>query len=270
MRLLCTIAFVGLLLVTNITFGENGNARPKSVQAADRTYAETIESAKKVYDRAASEAHAVYLAALERALTEETQAGHLDAALAIRVIRNAAKKSGPPVIQKMLGKSPEQAPLVPGDVDKANAARIDWARLHKSSGRVKAAVLEPVILKESDDKEGWQRVPEVFKRHRTAVYMGTGRDDGVADFEVIKDGTILLACNYSYQGNESGNWVETRWAKEQFTENGWTEVPQDQLGGVLVSGSGKEQVIFMKQVKRGEKYRLRCNKYEPPHVIVFF
>ena len=56
--------------------------------------------------------------------------------------------------------------------------------------------------------------------------------------------------------------------KEQFIKNGWTEVSQDQLGGALINHDVKEQVVFMKQVKRSEKYRLRCNKYEPPHLIV--
>jgi len=46
-------------------------------------------------------------------------------------------------------------------------------------------------------------------------------------------------------------------------------LPSKQLGGVLIDGSGREHVVFMKQVKRGEKYRLRCNKYLPPYVIVF-
>ena len=248
MRLPCTIALVGLLLTTNTTFGDNADTPPKPIQAANRTYAEAIEVAKKAYDRAISRAHTAYLAALEKALTQETKAGHLDTALVIRDIRNAAKESGPPVIQKVLAKPA--------------------ARLRNASAQVKAIAFEPVILKESNDKNGWQRIPDVFKRRRTVIYTGTGKDNGVADFDVIKDGIIFLACNFDYQGNSSGNWVNTRWTKEQFIENGWTKVPPKQLGGVLVSAGGKEQVIFKKQVKRGENYRLRCNKYEPPYVIV--
>lgn len=265
------ITLIALFLITNMAFGDDAGKRPKAMWEADRAYAEAIKVAETAYNLAVSGAHAAYLAALKKALTEETKAGHLDEALEIRDLRDAAKESGPPLIQKVLAKPAEQPALVPGDADNADAAKMNWARLHKACAQIKTITLEPrILVEEVDNEKGWQRVPDAFKRHRAAIYMGTGKDNGVADFEVTKDGTIFLACNYSYQGNSSGDWDETRWTKEQFIQDGWTEVSQDQLGGLLVRVNGREQVIFMKQVKRGEKYRLRCNKYEPPYVIVFF
>ena len=214
MHLRRTIIFVGILLVTRSTLGEdNSDVRPKPVQLADQTYAKAIEVANKAYDQAVSKAHSAYLEALEKAMTQETKAGHLDAALVIRNIRNSAKEIGPPVIANLS----KQAASGPGGLEQGNASKIDWARLRKSSARIHAVNLESVVLDESDDKNGWQRVPDVFKRHHTTIYMGIGKDDGVADFEVIKDGILFLACNFGYQGNASGDWIETRWTRALLT-----------------------------------------------------
>lgn len=147
--------------------------------------------------------------------------------------------------------------------------KLDWTRLSTTSARVQSLTSDPIILTESTRNNGWQRVPDAFKRHHAVVYMEKDSYYGVVDFEVVQDGALFLACDFGYQGNPSGDWIEKRWTKEQFINNGWTEVPQDQLGGVLVDSHGGEHVVFMKQVERGEKYRLRCNKYRPPRVIVF-
>jgi hypothetical protein len=106
---------------------------------------------------------------------------------------------------------------------------------------------------------------------RPAVILAgrTGRDGGVADFRVTRSGVLLLACNFSYQGNSSGDWKEKRWTKEQFQDHGWRLLDPAELGGLLIKGDGREQDVFMKEVTEGDEFRLRCNKYDPPFVIVF-
>ena len=37
----------------------------------------------------------------------------------------------------------------------------------------------------------------------------------------------------------------------------------------LVKGDGREQDVFVREVRQGDEFRLRCNKYDPPFVIVF-
>lgn len=239
-------AFGVVVLGSSIAYGEKEAPLPKAGQGAERAYAEAKQNAARVYNRSVTEAHSAYLASLERAIVQETKAGHLDAAVALRDRRDAARRNGPPLI-----------------------AAIDWVKVYKNSAKINAIALEPIPLKESNDKQGWQRVPAALQRKPAIIYMSTGRDNGVADFEVVKDGIVLLACSYNYQGNSQGDWQETRWTKEQFMENGWTLISSEELDGVLVGGTGQEHTVFMKQVRTGEKYRLRCNKYEPPHVIVF-
>jgi serine/threonine protein kinase len=158
---------------------------------------------------------------------------------------------------------PPAADTIPNDT-------FDWAMIAASSARIDSATLEPVPLVASAETGGWQRIPSAVFQRGAVIYSGrTGRDGGVADFKVARAGTLLLACNFSYQGNAGGDWKEKRWTKEQFQEHGWQLIDPADLGGVLVKGDGREQDVFMKQVRQGEEFRLRCNKYDPPFVIVF-
>ena len=150
------------------------------------------------------------------------------------------------------------------------AATIDWQAASRSSARIEAAALEAIPLVTSAEKDGWQRIPTALSQRGAVIYSGrNGRDGGVADFTVTRSGLLLLACNFSYQGNASGDWKEKRWTKEQFQEAGWRSIDPAELGGVLVKGDGREQDVFVREVRQGEEFRLRCNKYDPPFVIVF-
>lgn len=46
------------------------------------------------------------------------------------------------------------------------------------------------------------------------------------------------------------------------------EATAKDLGGALVKGDNREQVVFVKRVETGERGRLRCNKHDPPFFIV--
>jgi hypothetical protein len=41
-----------------------------------------------------------------------------------------------------------------------------------------------------------------------------------------------------------------------------------ELGGILVKGDNRAQVVFSKQVRKGDSFRIRCNKYDPPFPIL--
>ena len=90
----------------------------------------------------------------------------------------------------------------------------------------------------------------------------------VADIEIEADGCLFLACNWDYQGNQSGNWEKERWTEKNFKSKGWSRLSKDDLGGDLIKNDNRAQTIFFKRVKKGEKLRLRCNKYDPPYPIL--
>ena len=81
----------------------------------------------------------------------------------------------------------------------------------------------------------------------------------------LESGYLYMAINYSYQGNASGGWTAERWSKQQFKDAGWSPVE-----GEIEGPSGNDQQVHElvgKHVKKGEVYKLRCNKYMPPFPI---
>ena len=128
--------------------------------------------------------------------------------------------------------------------------------------------MKPVPLAAGVGKTNWLRVPDELLKRQARIFAPVGPVNGVADYKVTAAGYLLVACNYDYQGNASGNWQEGRWFREQFYAHGWREATAKELGGALVSGQNREQVVFVKKVAAGESGRLRCNKHDPPFFIV--
>ena len=134
----------------------------------------------------------------------------------------------------------------------------------------KPAVIKPMHLKatrlkEYDDQEKgrWMRVPNALMG--ASIYdLPTAGTNGVADFKVTRGGQVYLALNYDYQGNNGGGWTEERWMPEDFMAAGWAQV----RGVQMVAWSNRTYMIFTRQAEKGEQFRLRCNKYEPPYVIL--
>ena len=130
---------------------------------------------------------------------------------------------------------------------------------------VKMMLLKPARLVETENSEKgpWARVPNALLGASIYATPRTGAN-GTADFTVTKSGQICLALNYDYQGNGSGGWTEERWMATDFMAAGWAQV----RGTQMVAWNNRTYPIFTRKVEKGETFRLRCNKYEPPFVIL--
>jgi hypothetical protein len=126
---------------------------------------------------------------------------------------------------------------------------------------------QPLVAGGSD-KKGWAKVPAELTKSGAVVYMPGGNTNGTADIKVTGDGCLLVACNYDYQGNQQGNWQKEVWDERKFKSKGWHVSSKTELGGELISGSNLTQVLFIKQVRKGDTLVLRCNKYNPPYPIL--
>lgn len=126
-------------------------------------------------------------------------------------------------------------------------------------------LLKPARLKESANKEQgrWARVPNALMGASIYATPPTGAN-GTADFRVTRGGQVYLALNYDYQGNSGGGWTEERWMPEDFMAAGWAQV----RGAQMVAWNNRTYSIFTRKLEKGEQFRLRCNKYEPPYVIL--
>jgi hypothetical protein len=109
---------------------------------------------------------------------------------------------------------------------------------------------------------GWKEFPGWLEG--AVVYsQPTGAGPGaVADVRVLQGGVVYVACHYGYEGNASGGWQKERLTEEQMIERGWTVV------GEMVRNNNRKCVLFGKWVEGDTRILLRCNKYDPPWVIV--
>ena len=150
----------------------------------------------------------------------------------------------------------------------ATAHAADWESMKRNPAQIEVVNMQPTPLVADNDKKGWATVPPQLTKYGAVVYMPSGNTNGVADIKVTGDGFLLLACNYDYQGNTSGKWDEEVWSEKKFKAKGWHLMSKTELGAVLVKGDNRAQVVFFKQVRKGDAFRLRCNKYEPPFPIL--
>lgn len=150
-----------------------------------------------------------------------------------------------------------------------SAKAIDLGKLASEPATIEAVAMDAVTLATSDEKKGWIEIPERFKSHHATIYKPERDQLGVAEFRVVGDGYVLLACHFDYQGNRSGEWAGEALSKDEFRRIGWREVRKPKkLGGSLVQGDGRVQTLFFRRVFRGEYFKLRCNKYDPPYPIL--
>ncbi len=133
---------------------------------------------------------------------------------------------------------------------------------------------KPVAFEEGPETASTQTLPRGWVR-RPAFLAGakiysmepgggadSGYEQGVTVFRATSDGVVMIACAYGYQGNKLGGWTNDVRSSAQLMKEGWKPV------GMAVSRIGREFTIFAKMMKAGESQRIRCNKYEPPYVIV--
>jgi hypothetical protein len=144
----------------------------------------------------------------------------------------------------------------------------DWEAMSRSPAQIEVVDMQPGPLVENNDRNGWAKVPAALTKYGAVIYLPPGKYDGLAQIKVTGDGYLLVACNYDYQGNKSGNWGGEVWDAKKFQSKGWHAMSKRELDGELVKGNGRAQVVFSKQVHKGEVLHLRCNKYDPPYPIL--
>jgi hypothetical protein len=148
------------------------------------------------------------------------------------------------------------------------AVAADWEAMNHTPAQIQVVGMHPVPLVQSTDKAGWAKVPAAIAKYNPTIYMPDAKHEGDADITVTGDGYLLIACNYENQGNHDGNWKTEVWDEKKFKTKGWHVFSTHEMYGELVKGDNRIQVVFAKQVHKGETLRLRCNKYDPPFPIL--
>lgn len=218
-----------------LAIGAEDKAKPEKAVPLPRS----ADDARRTYNAAVKRAYDEYLKQLDVAMRGATRAGDLEGALRIRDEIATLKEQRP----AFMGDKPPVAPV--GDNQAAGrlpaaAGRFEWRDVHRNSARVELPTLEVVPLAASGQKFGWQRVPQSLDRRGAVTYSKEiGKDAGYADFRVARAGLLVIACNFSPEGKDDGDWKKTRWTKEQFIENGWSLVSDEELGGAAPQRAGR-------------------------------
>ncbi|MBI5395573.1 MAG: SUMF1/EgtB/PvdO family nonheme iron enzyme [Verrucomicrobia bacterium] len=163
----------------------------------------------------------------------------------------------------------------------------DWNMARSNAAVIEATDMRWISLTESDRKavpdgvklstfkqvvDWWRRVPQKLKEYNAQILIenrwnGGDPRRGVVNFSVKKAGWALLACYFGWAGGP-GDWESERWKEEDFRNHGWRVLKPAHMGGTLISGTDREQVVFTKWLAAGETGRYRCSKYGPPNFII--
>lgn len=147
-------------------------------------------------------------------------------------------------------------------IDKDNQLNADQ---HTNAARIKVVGIQATLFNPQRDqfnvsKEGIGVYPDWLKG--AIVYPSVKGNSPKNEFTVLKSGTVFLSCHYGYEGGSSGGWKEEVTPKDQLIRDGWVEIDQ------IKHENGRQSNIFRKEVKAGETYRIRCNKYSSPVPII--
>lgn len=268
-------------------------ANKEALPAADDQVPPTLKKLRAIYRAELSKIDALRVAA-EAKLREPfvaklremevalTKAGNLEEATKVMTYRKelaAPSATGSAPVAEALSPAPVSQTLPPIGQKNSRvsgrgfpgweAASLDPAQLETID--LKSFPLEPGLA--TSWSHSWTTVPEKLIQYPATIFHQTKEAAGIAQCNVTEDGWLLVGVNYQYQGNESGGWTDERWTLEQFENNGWAVVSEKEAGGLLVKDnkektSARPQTLLAKYVKKGETLRLRCNKYDPPFLIL--
>lgn len=243
-------------------------ALPSDSKAIVEKYVTNARSQKKLLVETVSGKQKAVVNLLNSHVAEQTIAKELEFAVAIREEVKKLEDSAAQMAEEIraLTVEPSTRPKLPFAPSGATG-RLD--KLIARAGAVEVLNMEVLPLKKDHPAEHWVSVPKKLESAGAVVYWPTKGPNGVADYKVTTPGYLIIACNFSYQGNSGGDWEETRWQEEDFRKNGWVTLTETQVGGELIKSPGRYQVLFFKELKAGETGKLRCNKYDPPYFITF-
>ncbi len=264
------------------------SATVKQIRAAVRAQIAKLEKDTAARTKAL---HAKYDAYLADAQSRLTKAQHLEDALLVKAKRDevsaawltpgiaaTAEKPVPPAVKStpVPVKAPAKVPVVAVAPAKPGVPEIEhgsnWDAMLQNPASVEVADMQAQPLTQGEGKDAWTEVPQKLLASKASIFMPSGKRINFADFTVTADGWLLIAVNYSYQGNKGGGWEEGRWLGNDFKAKGWHLFSKHELGGVLVKGEskgeGKAQEIYGKKVQKGYHERIHCNKYDPPYLIL--
>jgi hypothetical protein len=267
-------------------------ANNEALPASDENSGEPLKKLRAIYrgelgkldaKRTATEAtlREPFMAQLKALETSLTKAGDLEEAKAVLDYRTALASGGMPAASNQASTpptSPAPPPIGQKNVKPLGSGfntPIAWEAMRQKPAVLDVVEQKPVALTVGHTWGGfiWTSVPQKLLDLGATIYLGPGFWTGISEFTVREDGWLIIGVNYNYQGNNGNNWEAEAWNLNKFQEEGWELIEDEHAGGTLTKNTTKgnelrPQHLLARFVKKDEKYRLRCNKYDQPFLIV--
>ncbi len=127
------------------------------------------------------------------------------------------------------------------------------AKLQFAEVAVASAGAQPMT-----EETKWTKLPAYLEKATIFDKEPTGR---ALDLTIKPDGIVIIAASWSYDGNESGGWLEGRTGRNELVAAGWVPMAE------VVSTDKGTHTLFFKEFKKGDKVSLHTRKYNQPFVV---
>ncbi len=99
-------------------------------------------------------------------------------------------------------------------------------------------------------------------------FLQRGAYQGKTSFEILKSQTVFVAfygADWGGGGNSSGNWQPEVVSKQELKKQGWKEIGElPVVHSIAKFANEKPWILFKRNCKVGEKFKLRNHKYQAP------
>ena len=116
------------------------------------------------------------------------------------------------------------------------------------------------------DRYRWTKTPAAFDGFFFTQF--DSNHQGLTEFEVRSAGRVFLAVTsrWGEGGNRSGGWVQELTSQDDFLTQGWKRVAKivEERGD---TSHGHHWVIYERNCEKGERFRLRTEKYCAPILL---
>lgn len=114
----------------------------------------------------------------------------------------------------------------------------------------------------------WTKIPAAFQERSFFFTQFDSKHHGLTEFEVRSEGKVYVAVTSRWGGggNASGGWTKELTSKEEFLAEGWKKVAK--IGEERSDSSHSfHWTIYERDCQKGERFRLRTEKYCAPIVL---
>jgi hypothetical protein len=92
----------------------------------------------------------------------------------------------------------------------------------------------------------FSKIPDYVAEAKIYAGAPKGRE---LEFTANSDGLVIIAASWTYDGNESGGWYDTRTTREQLVEQGWIALDD------LTWNEKDTHTLYFRQVKAGDTFK---------------